>query len=377
MSRRPVGSIRWLKDGVARVELSAGVDPLTGERRRMSTTVHGSEADAERALAKMLLEIGRMPAGKNMTVRHYIENLYKPWLDGHVRKFTRIGYEGKLDKHVIPKLGDVALTQLEPYVLDVWRDELLTKMGGQSALHVYRAFSTALNRAVKWRLIQANPLLAVDPPKAKMRDLDTLTANEALSYLKAFDGHKLQPLIIMAIATGFRPCELYGLTWADIDLTASTVTVERGLHERKSEVWFEEPKSDRSHRTVSLDAWAVNALKELRGIGPLVPDAGTHMKPTEVARQYRKQAQASKLRYIPMRDLRHTHATLMLEAGVDIVVVSRRLGHSTVAITDKHYLRPKRSADQAAADAFGNLLASAGDKSGLASVGDKNKVENE
>jgi hypothetical protein len=149
MSRRPVGSIRWRKDGVARVELSAGRDPITGKRNRMSIEVHGTEADAERALAKMLLDIGQLPSGRAMTVREYLDNLYKPSLDGRVRKATRIGYEAKLDAHVTPKLGNIKLTELEPYVLDAWRDDLLKKMSGRSALHVYRAFSTALHRAVK------------------------------------------------------------------------------------------------------------------------------------------------------------------------------------------------------------------------------------
>lgn len=371
MSRRKLGSIRKRGEGIYRVELSHGFDPLTGERRRMSETVHGTDTDAERALARMLLDIGQMPAGKAMTVRDFINDLYKPWLPGRVRKETAAGYESKLDNHVLPKLGDIQLTELQPYVLDRWRDDLLTKMSGQSAKHVYRVLSTALNRAVKWRLIATNPMLAVDPPKAEMRDLDTLDKSEAVDYLGAFRGHILEPMVALAIATGLRPCELYALTWADIDLTGSTLVVRRGLHERSGEVWFEQPKSERSNREVSLPAWVVEQLKPLRGLGPLVVEDGTHMRPTAVARAYRKHIAAKKLRYVPMRDLRHTHATLMLEAGVDVVAVSRRLGHSTVAITDKHYLRPKRSVDQAAADAFSELLATVGDKSGLASAGDK------
>jgi integrase len=297
-----------------------------------------------------------------MSVREFIEDVYKPFLETRVRKATRIGYEGKLDRHVVPKLGETKLSALEPYVLDRWRDELLEKMSGLSARHVYRAFSTALNRAVRWRFITSNPLLAVEPPSADVRDFETLSAKEVVSYLKTFRGHKLEPLIIVATSTGLRPCELYALTWSDVNLAEATVQVRRGLHERKSESWFEPPKSKRSSRTVSLPDWAVDALRPVRGIGPLVPGDGAegHARPTEVARLYRKNLRIAKLRYVPIRDLRHTHATLLLEAGVDIVVVSRRLGHSTVAITDTHYLRPKRSADRKAADAFGELLALSG-----------------
>lgn len=342
----------------------------------MSKTLACSDQEAERELARMLLDIGRMPTAKGLTLERYVEDMYKPYLEQRVRKSTRIGYTKKLNLYVLPKLGTVRLADLEPYVLDRWRDDLMGRMSGQSALHAFRVLSVALNRAVKWRLIPSNPLLAVDPPRAKVRDLDTLTADEALAYLKAFDGHELAPIVITAIASGLRPCELAALTWADIDLAGGTVQVSRGLHESKGVTWFEDPKSDRSRRTVSLPAWAVTALQPLRGIGPLVPDGSGHMQPTKIARRYMRKAQAEKLRYVPLRDLRHTHATLMLQAGVDVVVVSRRLGHSTIAITDKHYLKPKMTADQAAADAFGNLLATAGDNSRKAAAGDTTKADN-
>lgn len=322
----------------------------------MSRTLECSEQGAERALASMLLEIGEMPSCRDLTVASFIEDLYKPWLVGHVRRETREGYESKLDLHVVPKLGAVRLTELEPYVLDLWRDDLLTKLSARSALNVYRAFSTALNRAVRWRFIKSNPLLAVDPPKASMRHLETLSAKEAVAYLNAFEGHVLEPLIVIAIATGLRPCELCALTWADVDLAEREVRVWRGMHQSGGDVWFEDPKSARSHRSPSIDTWAVDRLKELRGLGPLVPDGATPMKPAKIARLYKRQLKKAELRYLPLRDLRHSHGTLMLEAGVDVVRVSRRLGHSTVAITDAYYLRPKRAADQAAADAFGSLL---------------------
>lgn len=375
MSRRPVGSIRWRSPGVARVELQAGHDPITGKPRRMSETVHGTDADAERALARMLIEIGRMPAGGKMTVEQFVRDVYVPALPGRVRRKTREGYESKLDNHVLPRLGHIQLADLEPYVLDRWRDELLTKMSGRAALNVYRVFSTALNRAVKWRLIQSNPLLAVDAPRAEMRDLETLEATEAVNYLGIFRGHQIEPIVILAIATGMRPCELCALTWSDLDLKAGEVKVRRGLHQKRSETWFEPVKSKRSHRIVTLDDGAVAALKPLRGLGPLVPGDGCegHMKPTEVTRLYRRQIRQAKARFLPLRDLRHSHATLLIEAGVDVVAVSRRLGHSTVAITDAYYLRPRRSADQAAASALGNLLAGSGGKSASASNGGTSK----
>ena len=360
MSKRALGSIQWRRDGVARVELQAGVDPITGTPRRMSRTVKGTEADAERALAQMLLEVGRLPAGGKLTVKEYLLDLYLPRV--RRRRETVTGYRTKIENHVIPKLGDIQLNELEPWVLEDWLAEIEQSMSARSALNVYRVLCTALNRAVKWKRLQANPLLAVDAPKPEERDVNTLSAKDVVAYLEAFRDHRLEPLVIVAVYTGLRPCELCALSWSDIDFTAGEVRVRRGLHEEKSETWFEPTKSQRSKRDVTLDAGALARLKELRQIGPLVAGDGVenHARPTTIAREYRRHVKASELRYVPIRDLRHSHATLSLEAGVDVTIVSRRLGHSTVAITDAYYLRPKRSADKQAADAFGNLLGASG-----------------
>lgn len=357
MSRRRIGSIRCVRDGVYRVELTRGTDPWTGKRAYMSENVYGSERDAEIALAAMVVRVGEQPTASNVTVREYVERIYLPWVEaGQVRRETANGYRTKLTNHVLPRFGDTRLGDLDPFSLDKWRDDMLSKMSERSALNVMVVFGTALNQAVTWRLMPHNPLRAVKRPMPEERDVVTLSASEARAYVSAFTGHPIAPAVVLAVATGFRPCEVAGLTWDDIDFHEGTVAVRRGLHERKSETWFEPPKSKRSRRTVELSAWAVEALRPLRGIGPLVPDGDGHMKPTKLQREYRRHVKASKLRYVPMRDLRHTHGTLMIEAGVPLAVVSRRLGHSTSAITDKFYVRPHRSADRAAVDAFDAML---------------------
>lgn len=370
--RRRIGSIRELRAGVYRVELTHGRDPVSGDRRRMSKTMQGTETDAERALAKMLLDIGQLTSGAQLTVADYLQDMYLPRLDARVRRQTARGYRSKLELHVIPQLGHLKLGELEPFTLDKWRDELDTKMGRTSVQNVFRTLSVALNRAVKWRLIKSNPLRAVDTPRRQSRNIVTLSTDEALAYLQAFAGHRIEPVVVIALEGGLRPCELSALTWSDIDIHTGEVTVRRGLHERDGETWFELPKSERSHRVVVLSQWAVDVLKPLRGIGPLVPGDGIdgHAKPSSIARAYRNTVRAAKLRYLPLRDLRHTHATLMLEAGVELAIVSRRLGHSGIAITDQFYLRPKLSADQAAAAAFSELLATSRDKSRQATSGD-------
>lgn len=362
MSRRRVGSIRRVREGVYRVELTHGVDPWSGKRAYSSENVYGTERDAEIILARMVVAIGERPEAKNVTVGEFVEKVYLPNLT--VRRETKNGYRVKLDNHVLPRYRHTRLNALDVFDLKAWKAGLLEQMSERSALNVYRVFFTALERSVDWGFSAANPLRGVDAPIPPERPVATLSGSEFMSYVDAFRGHELAPAVVLAVSTGFRPCEVAAACWEDIDFHQREVTCHRGLHEAKSETWFEPTKTARSNRTVPLSDWAINLLRPLRGIGPLVPVNGGHMKPSELQRKYRRQLKASGLRYVPMRDLRHTYGTLMIEAGVPLAVVSRMMGHSTTAITDKFYVRPHKEAQRAAVDALDAFLgATEGDKS--------------
>ena len=203
---------------------------------------------------------------------------------------------------------------------------------------------------MKWDLIERNPLIAVDPPETPtFHKKDVLSEEEAGKYLDAFHGHILEPIVVLGIACGLRRCELAGLRWSDLDFEGSTVEVTRGLHDYKGTVIEELPKSETSRRKIAVPAWALETIKPLRGIGPLVVEDGQPMAPWRISEEFIKHAAASKLRRIPLKNLRHTHGVLMLDKGVDLLTVSRRLGHSTTAVTQKHYVDPTDRADQAAA----------------------------
>lgn len=345
MSGRPIGSVREVAPGVFRVEVAHGRDPVTGKKLRSSETVHGTPADAERVKARLLLDVGRVPAGARMTLAEYVRDMWLPSLE--VRRRTKDGYTSKMDLYVLPTLGHLRLDGIEPYVLDRWLAGL--KVSPRSRLHAYRVLNTAMRRAVRWRLIESNPLDAVDPPKVRREPPDVLTAKEANAYLDAFAGHELEAIVTIAIACGLRRSELCALDWSDVDLKAGTVRIRRGYHERGGECFFEEPKSETSRRTVHLPAWAVASLRPLRGLGPLAARGGARMRPSAVSAAYDRHVERCELRRVPMKQLRHTSATLTLASGVDAVVVSRRLGHSSVAVTDSFYLAPGSAADKAAA----------------------------
>jgi len=349
--RRDIGAIRPLQRGVWRVEVTHGKDPVTGKSRRLSRNVRGTKREAESMLARLLLEAGERP-DSSLTLKDYLEEVWLPAAGEKVRVRTVDGYRAKCKLYIIPTLGRVRLGDLEPYDLDRWMARLSDKVSPQTVVHAYRVLCNALNRAVRWRLIASNPLHSVDAPTVERSRPDVLTVAEAGEYLEAFAGHVLEPMVVIGIAAGLRRSELAALTWRDIDLDANTVSVSKGMHERCGKVWVEPPKSKTSRRVVVLPSWAIDALRPHRAVGPLVAEGGEAIKPNRITTLYNRHVKKAGLRRIPLKNLRHTSATIALGADVSLVSISRRLGHSSVAVTDRFYLAPGNEADVKAAAAM-------------------------
>ena len=167
--------------------------------------------------------------------------------------------------------------------------------------------------------------------------------------------------------------ELLGLQWGDIDLDAATLRVERSVEETKTGLRLKSPKTKRGRRNLKLPTEAVSVLRahkvqqmQIRfALGMGKPDAttlvfsdveGELLKPHTVSRAWRRVVAAKKLPSVTFHALRHTHASMLIRAGVDILTISRRLGHSKAAVTLDCYGHLIGGADDAAATAIEGVL---------------------
>lgn len=359
--RSELGSVREVSPGLWVVQVSLGYDHVTGRRVRPSRTVRGIRRDAERMLVRMLTEHGLTKPG-GLTLTEYFETLYLPRLRERVAAkqmslLTVDGYEERWKRHIKPHLGSLRLAMVQPYQLDRWLTTLATTkkargdgtLSGRDQLHSYRLLSAALNTAVRWRLLEGNPLKCVDAPEPDDYEPDLLDCPAANAYLDLFAGHALEPIVAIAIAGGLRRSELAALEWTnDVDFSAGGVWITKGRHHHKGEVFEKDPKSRTSRRFVALPSWCLKILQRHRGIGRV---CGT-LNPTQLAAHYKAVVTRSGLAWVPMKNLRHSSATIALGFGGEIVSVSRRLGHSTTAVTDSFYLKPGREADARVAAAM-------------------------
>ena len=299
------------------------------------------------------------------------------WLDvqrTQLEASTWASYAGNVRRYLLPHLGHLALRDLTVPILDAMYAALATQpgpRGRQLSLRTVRfshaVLHKALGDAVKSGIVATNPAAhATLPRRAPDRDSDipevrVWTALQLRAFLDATAGDPLHRLWVVAAGTGMRRGELLGLRREDVG--DGVLHVRRSLTVVGGEVRLKRPKSSRS-RALRLDYRTATALAEeaalprpQRHLDLIFTEAdGSALDPMRVTHAFRTAVARTDLARVRLHDLRHTHATLLLQAGVPVKVVSERLGHATVALTLDIYAHVLPAMDADAAERFGALL---------------------
>jgi integrase len=258
---------------------------------------------------------------------------------------------------VVPALGKTPLADLRPHHIQAYYVEALKSgrtdgTGGLSPRTVayhHRILSEALEQAVRQNLLVRNPAKMVDPPRPKRAEIGMLAAEDIRRFLQAAAESEYFGLLVAALYTGARLGELLALQWRNVDLDKRTMTITHTLYRTGSEWHLKEPKSARSRRQIVMPASLASNLLEHRKTleaeraamgGVLTAEdfvfGQLNGKPRDersVNRGFDRVLRNAGLRHIRFHDLRHTHASLLLKAGVHPKVVSERLGHGSVSFT--------------------------------------------
>ena len=217
--------------------------------------------------------------------------------------------------------------------------------------HVHAVLHRALRDAVKWGYLQSNVASFAEPPRASAqhRELAVWSEEQLHAFLDSVRYDRLYPLWRFCAMTGCRRGEALGLIWPDLDIEAGAVAIRRALVPINGELRESEPKTKRGRRRIALDAETVAVLRKLAAAqlgeqqaagddwvasGRVFTKAnGEQLHPERISALFRRLVRAAALPAIPLHGLRHTYASIALAKGVNPAIVSRRLGHSTVAFT--------------------------------------------
>lgn len=355
--------------------IDIGRDPKTGKRRQKWFSGFKTKKEAERALAEKIAEINRGDyiEPSKITVREFFDM----WLQDEVKPNRKTStfdtYRSQLRTHVIPEIGKIPLNKLATIHIHRLLKSLLDKgVSPTTAKYNIRTVKVALTWAVKMQLIPKNPAANIETSnRPSGSEIKVWTDNEVIQFLQEARGSKFYPAFYLAITTGMRIGELLGLKWSDVDLERGVISIRRTL-QRTSEGLrlVEQTKTAQSRRLISISPSAVEVLKKYRikqkeemiRYNYLDTDLvftsrnGKPIEPRNLRDYFANIIKKAGLPPIRFHDLRHTHATLLLQQGVHPKIVSERLGHASIRITLDTYSHVIPSMQKEAADIFDQIL---------------------
>jgi integrase len=342
------------------VVVDVGIDDA-GKRQRKWHSGYNTKRAAEAALAEIVtsLNAGVYVPPNKQTFGEYLVDEWLPAIKASTKASTWDSYRRTVQSHLMPRVGPIPLQAVSPGHLNALYAELLDggRVGGGSlspktVRNVHVVVRKALGDAVSWNYVVRNAAASARPPRltrTALHEHNTWSVEELRAFLDAVQSDRLYAAWIVAATTGMRRAEVLGLRWRDLDFAAGRIGIRQTLVSVAYELRFESPKTSRSRRSVSLDSSTVEALRKHRlhqaeerlawGESYLQSglvfcrEDGSPVHPERFTQMFDRHVRRQGLRRIRLHDLRHTHATLALQAGVPAKVVSDRLGHSSVAFT--------------------------------------------
>ena len=285
-----------------------------------------------------------------MNIAEIYESHYLPEKSKKRRPSTVAGYDSSVRLHVLPRWGSCEIEDIDPDDLQEWVD------GFDRAGAAEKAYK-CLRQIVRWwirakRLHIPDPTLYVELPAKEPYRPDVLDAEGVTAMLRGMWGHAMEAVAICTVTMGLRRGEACALTWGDINLKTGEVRVSKSRQCVGGEVVTEGTKTDKSTRSCYLPRFAINRLRQIRGKGLITGD----VSPDKVARSIKSWCKRMRLPHVSMTNLRHTWATLAIEAGIGIETVAMMLGHTDISTAYDHYIVPRRAICVAAQDAVETLL---------------------
>ncbi len=330
-----------------------GRDPQTGKERRKWYSFK-TRREAEAALAHL---VGRVISGETtpstkIRLAEFLEVWLRDYVEAGVAPTTQASYRDTIRVHLAPTLGHAPLARLTPQAIQGYiSDKSRQGLSPTTVRYHVAILHRSLAHALKWGLLTHNPADRVDLPRKARREIHVWDSEQVRLFLaEAKRGSPYYRLYLAAITTGMRQGELLGLRWQDLDLVAGVASVQQTLYRLGKTLLVKEPKSNRSRRTVALAPILVKELRciqdeqvaRLRELGDAYQNHGLvfcqpNGKPLHahniVQRDFRRAMKRAGVPRIRFHDLRHCHATLLLQQGVHPKVVQERLGHSTISMT--------------------------------------------
>ena len=306
--------------------------------------------------------LDRLEKTSKITFKGLVEN-YMEDCKLHLRPTTLAHKRFLIDTKFLPYFSDFAIDEIDPYMIRHWQNEMITHPENYSQTYlktVHNQLSAIFNFAVKFYGLPRNPVLVCGTMgKTKADRMDYWTKEEFDAFINEFE-HKLlyKTAFALLFYSGMREGELLALTIADFDFEENTVTINKSYACLDRKDFIQGTKTSRSTRTIVLPEEVMALVKEYSDqlYGLECTDRLFQTSKTQLLRMLRKGCEASGVKRIRVHDLRHSHASLLINLGLPPKVVAERLGHENIQTTLNTYSHLYPTKDREVAEKLSNLI---------------------
>jgi integrase len=346
-------------------------DPQTGARRRKWHSFAGTKRQAQVKCAELVAAAGKGDyiEPSKTTVADFVRTRIDQWeAAGDISARSAQRYRQLLKNQIALHLGAKVLRKLRPLDIEAWHTALRDSVASRTIGHAHRVLSKALKDAAKNDIVAR--IVTKEQAAPRVEGGEKVIVHDVPALVAALKGWRHGAVAMVALFGGLRLGEALALRWSGVDLDRKVIHVREALEQTgQFGVRFKAPKSKAGKRDITLPDILVEALREHRkaqlelrlqlGLGKLPDDAllfadvdGRPLPTVRVSTSWGEFAQSIGMPEVTFHALRHTHASQLIDAGVDIATISKRLGHATPGITLAVYAHRFRQDDSKAAAAI-------------------------
>lgn len=351
-------------------------DPISGKRRQITRRAD-TKKEAQEKVDLAIEEIKKKDSNgisndlANITVEDHFKKWFELIMKRKIKETTFKEYTNAYNYRIKPVLGKYKITQLNPLNLQKFVNDLSDEgLSPRYVEYISTILYGALEAARKWKIIQINPLVDVEKPRPRRTVQKIWTIDEMNRFLLTakLNDVRTNSIVTLALNTGCRRGEILSLKWSDLDEESKTLNVERTLVYDKDGYRFTPPKSESSIRKIKIGDSLIKELKEWKAHQNKIKMAyrnvfedidlifsthtGKPIFPRSLTSEFNRAIKNANVTKIRFHDLRHTHATMCLEAGMSLKEVQDRLGHSSIKTTGDVYAHVTESMKEKSVELF-------------------------